>query len=305
MTVADRLPAFETIGARRGVVLAPYVTVRVGGPADWFAEPRTRDEMIAAIGAARAAGIAVTLLGGGANVIVSDAGVRGLVVHPRGDLCRIDGLPPSKDARPRWRFHLGAPIAEIVRTFKNANEGGAEWAIGIPGTIGGATFMNAGIREGCLADLVEAVEVLTPGGEVVAIPAEACAFGYRTSRFQTTGEIVLSTVIRAPGRPYDKALAERLTAYRTRTQPYGLPNSGSVFRNPEGDFAGRLIEAAGMKGFRVGGAEVSRLHANFITNVGGATAADVLAVIEAVERKVLEVHGVRLEREVRWIGEPS
>lgn len=287
----------EALGARRGVSLAPLVSVRVGGPAEWYLEPRDRAEMIAAIRAARSAGLPVTLLGGGANAIVADAGIDGLVLRPRGTLCGVERLAPR-----RWRFGCGAAVGEIVRTFKAAGEGGAEWAVGIPGTVGGAVCMNAGVREGCLADLCEEVEVVDESGATTTLPASACAFGYRTSRFQHTGEVILSAVLAASGRPWDAATADRLTDHRTRTQPYGLPNSGSVFRNPPGDFAGRLIEAAGMKGHRVGGAEVSRLHANFIVNIGGATAADVVAVIEAVERRVLEVHGVALEREVRLLG---
>lgn len=277
----------------RDCPLAPYTTWRIGGPADLLALPQDPDDVRIAVGWASARGIPWRVLGNGSNLLVRDAGVRGVVIRLRKllDDVRIDGT--------RLIAGAGASFPAVARRAAAAALSGLEFGAGIPGTIGGAIVMNAGWHEFEIARTVAAVELLEPDGVVQKLDPAACAFGYRHSRFRTPGSVVLgATLALERGDPREiSARLEGFAASRKAHQPTELPSCGSVFLKPPGDFAGRLIEAAGLKGLRVGDICVSPKHANFFVNLGHATAADVLALVERVEREVEDRFGVRLVRE--------
>jgi UDP-N-acetylmuramate dehydrogenase len=288
--------------------LAPLTTFRVGGPADWLVETRTTAELRAVLALARAERLPLTVLGGGSNLLVADAGLRGIVVRLRaGEVVQI--------AADRIRADAGVTINGLVRwTISRALAGLELWA-GTPGTVGGAVFGNAHFQGRLIGDLVTRVAVLTPDLEVVELDAAAMEFGYDASRLQRTREILLwaefcvvagdSTVLRRTAR-------ESL-AYRKATQPLHAPSAGCIFRNPDPArehlpegvpaSAGALIDRAGLKGRRVGGAQVSPLHGNFIVNDGGATAADIRALIRECQAAVLREFGVRLAEEIVYLGD--
>lgn len=274
--------------------LAPYVNWRVGGPAEWFFIARTREEVIEAVRLAHRAHVPVTILGYGANVLVSDAGVPGLVILNRAENMEVRGEEIYADS--------GTNLVALARRACEAEIGGFEFLVGIPGTLGGAIVGNAGTREQWISERILEVEGIDECGRVRIWPSEALEFGYRRSRFQRTGEIVLGARLkgyRADRSRIEATMREMLDA--RRHQPSG-PSTGSVFKNPPGDYAGRLIEACGLKGYRVGGAKISEQHANFILNVGGATARDIRAVIERAKAAVRERFGILLEEEIRYVG---
>ena len=273
--------------------LAPYTTWRIGGPAELLATPRDREDLVQAVRWAVESGSPWRVLGNGSNLLVRDAGVRGLVVRVRRVLEEIE--PRGS----RVAVGAGAPFPAVARRAAALGLAGIEFGAGIPGTIGGAVVINAGWHEFEIGSVVESVTYLGPDGAERTYDGSRCGFGYRRSRFRGAGGVVLGTVLALePGDPEAiAAKGERFAASRKTNQPTELPSCGSVFLKPQGDFAGRLIEAAGLKGLRVGGVEVSRKHANFFVNVGGATAADALALVERVEHEVERATGVRLERE--------
>jgi UDP-N-acetylmuramate dehydrogenase len=267
--------------------LARHTYMRVGGPAEWFAEPAAPEDLDALLAWASEAGLQVHVLGGGSNVVVADAGVRGLVVSLRrcaGDV-RFEGT--------------------TVIAGGGAMLGGLEFAIGIPGTVGGALQSNAGIGDGrAIGPLVESVELIEDGRRR-RLEAGDLEFGYRTSSLRGSGAIVLEARLRleSRGRADIEAEMRRLLEARQASQPTAERNAGSIFRNPPGDFAGRVIEAAGCRGLRVGGAEVSTMHANFIVLDAGGTAEDVARLMQAVQDRVASELGIRLVPEVEWWGD--
>jgi len=279
--------------------LAAYTSFRIGGPADYLASPTSADQVGSLVRAARDLSLPVTFMGQGTNLLVRDGGVRGLVIRLGPGLARIDVNPP------RIRAETGAKVRDLCEAAAEHSLTGLEFAVGIPGTLGGALAMNAGAYGGSIGDLVLEVRAVRTDGESRVFGRDDCAFGYRTSAFRAEGWIALeATLGLAPGDA--DAIRERHRDYcarRRASQPLDAPSAGSVFKRPAGHFAGPLIESAGLKGTRIGGAQVSEKHANFIINTGGATAADVLALIDLVTARVLEVHGVRLEPEVIVIGE--
>jgi UDP-N-acetylmuramate dehydrogenase len=292
----------------RNAPLAPLTTFRVGGPADWLVEPRTREEILAVLAAARSARVPVTVLGGGSNVLVADAGIRGLVVRARsGEIHRLDDHHVQADA--------AVTINGLVRwTIVHGAAGLETWA-GTPGTVGGAIFGNAHFGGRLIGDLVTSVQLATREGSVCDVPAAEMAFGYDRSRLQDTGEVLLAATFRvAPGRAETlRAAARQSLAYRKRTQPLDTPSAGCVFQNPEPGrdrvpdgfpwSAGALIDRAGLKGSAAGGARVSDAHGNFIVNDGTATAADIRRLIERCRREVRERFGVDLREEIVYLGE--
>jgi UDP-N-acetylmuramate dehydrogenase len=307
--LATRLDALDALAAARGLRLerdAPVgrlTTLRVGGTADRLAVPRSRAELLATLRAAREAGVPIFLLGKGSDVVVADAGIRGLVIRNRADAIRLEGTT--------LRAESGAPMASLVRRCTDAGLAGLEFGTSIPGSLGGAVWANAGAHGAEMRDLVVDVDAYDPRADAeLSLPNAACAFAYRESRFKTSGEIVLGASLAL--HPDDPAgIAARIAEYQARrraTQPLADQNAGSVFRNPPGDHAGRLIDAAGLKGLRIGTASVSTLHANFIVTDRGAAstagrAADVRAVGDHVRRVVEERFGVRLEYEVEFVGD--
>lgn len=292
----------------RGAPLAPLTTVKVGGPADWLVEARHPEDVAGILAVARTHGVAVTILGGGSNLLVSDRGVRGIVVRVRGGEVR------QSDER-HVRADAAVTINGLVRwTISHAWSGLEAWA-GTPGTVGGAIFGNAHFRGRNIGELVSSVRLLTPAGMTLDVPTHEMGFGYDTSRLKTSGEVVLWADFDVrPGDPARlRQTARESLAYRKRTQPLHLPSAGCVFQNPDPRVsalpegippsAGALIDRAGLKGRRRGGAQVSESHGNFIVNLGSATAADIRGLIEECRDTVRRTFGVELHEEIVYMGE--
>jgi UDP-N-acetylmuramate dehydrogenase len=299
--------AFDASRVRVDVPLGPFTTFKVGGPADLFFEPRSGDEIVHALSLAREHGVPVTMLGGGSNVLIGDDGVRGLVLRPRGGTVALQG--------PRQvRADAAVTINELVRWTIGRGLAGLEAWAGTPGTVGGGVYGNAHWGGRLLSELIESVRLWQADGVVADVPADAMAFGYDRSRLQQTGETLLSALftVREGDPAALRAIARRSLAYRKGTQPLHVPSAGCIFQNPlageplpEGvpRSAGALVDRAGFKGARVGGAVVSPTHANFIVNEGGATPADIRALIERCRTAVRERYGVELRDEIVYLGE--
>ncbi len=275
--------------------LARYTSMKIGGPADALAVPADEADLREALRAARAARAAVMVLGG-TNIVVRDGGVAGIVL-------RLSGL---KAIRPAGTNRLYADAGGLFPTLshaaKDAGLSGLEFACGIPGTVGGAVVMNAGTRDGEIADVLESVRLMTFDGDVVEIPAKKLEFRYRESHLPP-GVLVGCTVALRPGDPDTiERRMQSILEYRRQTQPLHLPNAGCIFKNPPGQSAGRLIEELGLKGYRIGGVQVSERHANFMVNVGGGTAKDLVALIRHVGGRVERERGATLELEVQIVG---
>lgn len=302
--VAERLAMLDRMAAQRGIRLeadapvGPLTTLRVGGAADRLTAASSTEELVAALDLARDAGVPGGVLGKGSDLVVADAGIRGLVIRNRAGAIEIDGT--------RVRAEGGTAMAALVKRCTRAGLSGLEFGISIPGTLGGAVWANAGAHGGEMKDVVRRVRVWSPGdGTVLDLGPEACDFAYRESRFKSSGEIVLEAELEL-GRDEPDRIAERVDehqAHRRATQPLAEQNAGSVFRNPPSDHAGRLIDAAGLKGFRIGSAEVSTLHANFIVADRGGRAVDVRAVGDHVRGVVAEQFGVELGYEIEFVGD--
>ena len=279
--------------------MARHTTFHIGGAADIFALPGSVGELIKCLRAAKEHDAPVTIMGNGSNVLVRDKGIRGLVISFGApfSFIRLDGTKITAGA--------GAILGAVSQFAAKHALGGLEFAVGIPGSLGGAVFMNAGAYGGEMSDVVRAVTALTPEGEVLRLEAGEMDFGYRHSVFQENGNIICEielSLSQGDAEAIRAAMAD-FTGRRLDKQPIDRPSAGSTFKRPPGHFAGTLIEQTGLKGFSVGGAQVSEKHAGFVINTGGATAADVLALIEEVRRRVREAHGVTLVPEVRVLGE--
>ncbi len=289
-------------GLRRGVGLAEYTTWKVGGPAEWFAEPGSEAELISLAAWARYQGMPFRCIGAGSNLLIADEGLAGLTLCNR----RLQGS--RLDSAEGWvEAVAGEPIPTLARKAARAGLAGLEWAVGIPGTVGGAAVMNAGAQGGCTAEWLHSVLVLDPDRPETPFRLEASdlGFAYRHSRLQQEPLLVLSARFRlTPGQDPTEVSARTSANLhsRTSTQPYQQPSCGSVFRNPEPQKAGRLIEGLGLKGLSVGGAQVSPLHANFIVNTGGALAAEIDTLIHQVQERVWQAHAIRLHTEVKRLG---
>jgi UDP-N-acetylmuramate dehydrogenase len=284
----------------RDAPLAARTSIRVGGPADLLARPAAPDDVVRLLARCRTEGVPVLPLGGGANLLVADRGVRGVALKLPQDLGEelTDG--------ERLVLNAGAPPARLVARAQKLGLVGCEFAAGIPGTLGGLLAMNAGTRVGEMKDVVRRVELATADGAGWA-DAAALRFAYRHAELPP-GSIVLRVEVRlraAGPAALEAARAAMQVDLDTRraTQPYTEPTFGSTFRNPPGDHAGRLVEAVGLKGHRIGGAEWSTVHANFVVNRGGATARDVLALVRLARARVRDAFGITLEPEVRLAGE--
>ena len=289
-------------GLRRSVALSQFTTWKVGGPAEWFAEPASREELIALAAWAVEHDLPYRCIGAGSNLLIADAGLPGLTLCNR----RLQGSRLNA-ATGEVEAEAGEPVPTLARKAARAGLVGLEWAVGIPGTVGGAVVMNAGAQGGCLAEAFVAAEVLDPARPALPfeLDGEALAFAYRHSRLQEEPLLVLAARFRLePGHDPAAVTARTSTNLhsRTSTQPYQQPSCGSVFRNPEPEKAGQLIEALGLKGLSIGGAQVSPIHANFIVNTGTASAADIDALIQLVQERVLRQHGIHLHPEVKRLG---
>jgi UDP-N-acetylmuramate dehydrogenase len=273
--------------------LGPMTTWRIGGPAELLATPTDIDDVRCAVAWANGRGLSWRVLGNGSNLLVGDAGVRGLVLRIRKALGGIDVTGSTIVAG------AGTSFPALANTAAEHGLAGIEFGAGIPGCVGGAIVMNAGWHQFEIGNVVKNVTYLEDDGSIPVYAHGSCRFGYRTSVFRGRRGVVLQAeLVLQPDDP--KAVHGRLIEFaggRKATQPTELPSCGSVFLKPDGDFAGRLIEAAGLKGRRIGGIKVSEKHANFFVNVGGGTAADALALVELAEGEVLRKFGVRLTRE--------
>jgi len=288
--------------------LAPLTTFRVGGPAEYLIETRSSDEIVAALQLAHRAGVRVTMLGGGSNVLVGDRGVRGLVIRPRAGEVRAIG-------HDRVSADAAVTINGLVRWTINHGRAGLEAWAGTPGTVGGAIFGNAHFGGRLIGDLVDRVQLAATDGTVKDVPADAMAFGYDRSRLQTSGEILLMASFRvSSGDPAElRAVARQSLAYRKRTQPLDTPSAGCIFQNPQPGrdavpegipwSAGALVDRAGLKGASRGGARVSPTHGNFVVNDGSATATDIRQLIEACRTAVRDRFGVELRDEIVYLGD--
>ena len=284
------------IELRENEPLAAHTSFRIGGPARWMAFPKTVEEVRTLLRLAREADIPVRLLGAGTNVLAPDEGVDALV------LCLKDALRGVRLPEGNCIEAMAGETLASVAVFARKNGlTGLEFAHGIPGTLGGGVYMNAGAYGGELKQVVESVTILTMDGEEKTLSGEECAFGYRTSVYQKLPCVIVKAVLQLhPGNPEEIGQTMRtLMEKRRASQPLELPSAGSTFKRPTGYFAGPLIEQAGLKGCGVGGAEVSKKHAGFVVNTGGASADDVKKTIAMVQSRVWEASGVQLEPEVR------
>lgn len=285
----------------RGERLAHRTSYRIGGPAAMLAVCHTPEALARVIEVLGGQGVEWVLLGKGSNMLVADEGFDGCVVVLGRDFSRIEV------SRDDATITAGAavPLSRVVQEAMRNSLSGLEFACGIPGSVGGAVFMNAGAYDGCIADVLASATLLGQEGDVFDLPVEDLDLGYRASRVRAQGLVVLSaTFALTPGDKWDIcAKMADLTERRQAKQPLELPSAGSTFKRPEGHYAGKLITDAGLKGYRSGGAAVSTKHAGFVVNLGGATAADIRAVIAHVQDEVQRQFGVHLEPEVRFIGE--
>ena len=278
--------------------LARFTTMRVGGPADLFVVAHNRMELRALVKFARARAIPHVILGRGSDVVISDRGVRGLVIQDRAEATRLDGSRYIADA--------GVPMARAATETQKAGLTGLEFGLAIPGTVGGAVWANAGAHESDIEAVLESADVLVADGREERLAAADLGLTYRHSRLKdASDEWVLGATFRLEPADADliKSRLDEIRRWRQANQPLGLPSAGSVFRNPDGDSAGRLIDALGLKGRRIGGAVVSEKHANFIVNDQRGAAADVRRLGDEVRDAVEAAHGITLRYEIEFLGD--
>jgi len=300
--VLASLRSLFTDRLQENIPLAGYTSARIGGPADALLVVRSAEELAGAVTALWNEDLPFVLLGGGSNVLVSDQGVRGLVV-----INRARGVTVEERATPPgMRAESGATLNDVAQRAARAGLTGLEWAATVPGTLGGAVYGNAGAFGGDMASSLVSVELLHRKDGRQTWPALRMDYDYRTSvlkRSHAPAVILSARLALEPGDP--QAIQEKMNGFSTarrQTQPPGA-SLGSMFKNPTGDFAGRLIEAAGLKGTRIGNAEISPAHANFFVNHGETRAADIQALIELARKTVAEKSGIHLELEIELIGE--
>ena len=281
--------------------MAQNTSFRIGGPADILVTPSSDAKMAAVLRLVQKHNLSLLVMGNGSNLLVRDKGIRGMVL-------KTSGLKDVVREGNKVRAGAGMLLGALAQKTAGWGLSGLEFASGIPGTVGGAVVMNAGAYGGEMVQIIQAVFALNPQGEQVTIPKEKLELSYRHSIFQTaaySGYIVTGVELLLQPRAVEaiKADIDDYTKRRLTKQPVDLPSAGSMFKRPQGYFAAALIEGAGLKGFTIGGAQVSPKHAGFVVNVGGATAADVIALVKAVQAKVLAAKGVTLEPEVKIVGE--
>ena len=281
-----------------GEPLSKYTSFLIGGPADYFLEPEDKNDVVSIVSYLQEQGIPFMVIGKGSNMLISDDGIRGAVINFE------HGLTGMRVEGDLILVEAGVPLARFVEFCVQRGYRGVEMLPGIPGTLGGAIMMNAGAYGGEISDHIVEIEVLR-GNRIVKVKKEDAGFLYRGSGFK--GDVILSASFLLPAGDKEEVIKLRreLLIKRNRSQPVNFPNSGSMFKNPPGTFAAKLIEGAGLKGERHGKAQISERHANFIVNLGGATASDVLALIELARRMVLEKFGISLELEVKLLGFPA
>lgn len=278
--------------------LAKYTSMRVGGPVEYYVEPADKLDLVEIVRFFRKHDFQFMMIGRGSNLLVSDEGFRGAAINVE------RGLSAIQREASNVRAEAGARLTKLVDFCVQGGLAGMEWAAGIPGTVGGGIIMNAGAHGGEMSNHLVSVEILR-NDEIQVIPKAEAGFSYRRSGFAR--DVVLSALFRFPAGNRDELIRKRseLIHQRNATQPVNMPNSGSMFKNPPGNHAAKLIEQAGLKGKRVGQAQISEKHANFVVNHGGATAQDVITLLELARRTVHQNTGILLELEVKLIGFPA
>lgn len=279
--------------------MSAHTSFHIGGPADALAVPANREDILTVLRIAREEKTPLTVIGNGSNLLVRDKGIRGIVLKLG------NALKHWEQDGDTFVFDSGVSLAQCCRIIGEAGYTGMEFAVGIPGSLGGAVFMNAGAYDGEMKDTVVSVQVMTRTGEIKTLDKDALDFSYRHSALQGSDDIVLTVTLRV--KKGDKAAIQAkmddFSQRRISKQPLDIPSAGSTFKRPEGRFVGQMVEQSGLKGFRIGGAEVSVKHAGFIVNADHATAADVLQLIEYIRNKILEDYNVTLIPEVLVLGE--
>jgi len=292
----------KIIGSENVLVDEPmleHTSFKIGGTADFVVQPQSVEALCEVVAAVRGAGIPLTIIGNGSNLLVSDKGIRGVVVKISQGLSEVtvDGCTITVQG--------GALLTKLANAAQAAGLTGLEFATGIPGTVGGAIVMNAGAYDGEMKDVCVSVTCLDEFGLRRTLSGAECEFGYRSSVFQRENWVILESSFRlkSGGSVEIRKAMDEIMFKRKSKQPLEFPSAGSAFKRPVGGFASKLVDDAGLKGFRVGGAMVSEKHAGFVINVGGATAADVRELLERVQDKVFVKFGIKLEPEVKMIGE--
>lgn len=302
--VRDALANVPGAAVRPDEPMSAHTTYKVGGPAAAWVEVSTRSALAQVLLLLGAAGVPYLVLGNGSNVLFSDRGFDGAVLHLAGEL---DHTAVERDARGPGlhRLEVGAAVSvtRLLRLAKDEEIAGVEVLGGVPGTVGGAVRMNAGTVLGEVADSLEEAEVFLPDGSSRWLSKESLGLAYRHSSLPPGAVVTAARFAVTDADPEMRRRLDEVLAYRKATQPLTAPSCGSVFANPPGDKAGRLVEAAGLKGRRIGGAEVSRVHANWIVNAGGATASDVRALVDLCRDEVRRRFGVELRPEVHLLGD--
>jgi len=282
-------------------ILAPLTSFRVGGPAEWFADPHTIEQLQESYQWGIESGYPITFLGAGSNLLISDKGLPGLIISTRHlKDHHIDAHTGLMTA------DAGKPIPRLSTQAAKSGCTGFEWAVGIPGTVGGAIVMNAGAHGGCVADNLVEAQILNPDGSLQTLTNEQRQYSYRSSILQSTPQLVVRAIFQLnPGQDPQTVLSQTYEHrdHRLSTQPYDWPSCGSVFRNPLPKTAGWLIEQSGLKGYMLGGAQVAQKHANFILNFEQASASDIFNLIHHVQDTVEDQWGYRLHPEVKMLGE--
>lgn len=280
-------------------LMSGHTTFRIGGPADYFVKPSSAGEIKRIIALCLEQDVPYYIIGNGSNLLVADKGYRGVIIQI------FKNMKDIQVEGENIRAQAGALLSKVAAAAYEAGLEGFEFASGIPGTLGGAVRMNAGAYGGEMKQVLKSAEVLTPEGEVLTLPVEEMKMGYRTSIVSRMDYVVLGAEIalREGNKEEIRAKMDELKEKRVSKQPLEFGSAGSTFKRPEGYFAGKLIEDAGLRGFRVGNAQVSEKHCGFVINRGGATAREVAELMETVARRVEENSGVRLEPEVKKIGE--
>lgn len=289
---------FPDIIVKENEKLSNYTYTKTGGPTDILVFPKTKEEVSAIVSWIRSQNLPLTVLGNSSNVIIKDGGIRGVVMI-------LTEMNHIEVKRSRLIVQSGARLIDTSKRALAENLSGLEFACGIPGSVGGAVYMNAGAYDGEVDGVIASVTVVTRAGEIKTYKKEEMDFSYRHSRFQETDEIVLEAVFHLEKGKHEqiKARMAELTALRESRQPLEFPSCGSVFKRPTGFFTGKLIQEAGLQGLIWGGAQISTKHAGFIVNINDATATDYIELIEHIKKVIFDQFGVKLETEVRIIGE--
>ena len=279
--------------------IAPYTTYHLGGKAAAFVEPQSNEDLSGLLRRLTDTQVPYLMLGGGSNVLFADEGYKGVVIRlGRG----FQGIHIEGD---RVRVKAATKLVTVLAKTREAGLGGVEFFAGIPGTLGGAVVGNAGAKKAWIGPTVEELTIVTPQGEVKRLKKADYTFGYRQSNLKLSGNVLVEAVLKLKKEAKD-AIEKKVKEYfkvRRGKQPRVEKNAGSVFKNPEGNFAGRLTESVGLKGFKAGGARVSEIHANFIINEGGATAHDVVAVMREIQKRVWGQYQIKLEPEILPLGD--